>query len=67
MKTSHAAMNLAINAAWDYQLLTFPNPAVGAVCIGRSGEILSIGAHKRAGGPHAEVLCTSRCLRLFKR
>ncbi|MDO9208945.1 MAG: bifunctional diaminohydroxyphosphoribosylaminopyrimidine deaminase/5-amino-6-(5-phosphoribosylamino)uracil reductase RibD [Sulfuricurvum sp.] len=55
MKTSHTAMNLAINAAWEYQLLTFPNPAVGAVCIGVSGEILSIGAHKRAGGPHAEV------------
>ncbi|MGZ8547544.1 MAG: bifunctional diaminohydroxyphosphoribosylaminopyrimidine deaminase/5-amino-6-(5-phosphoribosylamino)uracil reductase RibD [Sulfuricurvum sp.] len=55
MKTSRTAMNLAITAAWEYQLLTFPNPAVGAVCIGESGEILSIGAHKRAGGPHAEV------------
>jgi len=55
MKTAHTAMNLAIDAAWEYQLLTFPNPAVGAVCIGSSGEILSIGAHKRAGGPHAEV------------
>lgn len=55
MKTSQTAMNLAINAAWDYQLLTFPNPAVGAVCIGAYGEILSIGAHKKAGGPHAEV------------
>ncbi|MDP3301319.1 MAG: bifunctional diaminohydroxyphosphoribosylaminopyrimidine deaminase/5-amino-6-(5-phosphoribosylamino)uracil reductase RibD [Sulfuricurvum sp.] len=50
-----SAMNLALKAAWDYQLLTFPNPAVGAVCIGASGEILSIGAHKIAGGPHAEV------------
>jgi diaminohydroxyphosphoribosylaminopyrimidine deaminase / 5-amino-6-(5-phosphoribosylamino)uracil reductase len=49
------AMNLALNAAWDYQLLTFPNPAVGAVCIGASGEILSCGAHRKAGGPHAEV------------
>lgn len=48
-------MNLALAAAWDYQLLTFPNPAVGAVCIGEHGEILSIGAHKKAGGPHAEV------------
>ncbi len=48
-------MDLALKAAWDYQLLTFPNPAVGAVCIGSSGEILSIGAHKKAGGPHAEV------------
>lgn len=55
MKISHAAMNLAINAAWEYQLLTFPNPAVGAVCIGATGEILSVGAHKRSGGPHAEV------------
>ena len=49
------AMRLALDAAWDYQLITFPNPAVGAACIGPSGEILSIGAHRRAGGPHAEV------------
>ncbi|MCI4406809.1 MAG: bifunctional diaminohydroxyphosphoribosylaminopyrimidine deaminase/5-amino-6-(5-phosphoribosylamino)uracil reductase RibD [Sulfuricurvum sp.] len=49
------AMSLALNAAWEYQLLTFPNPAVGAVCIGEHGEILSLGAHKIAGGPHAEV------------
>jgi len=55
MKTSFTAMNLALNAAWEYQLLTFPNPAVGAVCIGLSGKILSVAAHKRAGGPHAEV------------
>ncbi len=48
-------MKLALNEAWNYQLLTFPNPAVGAVCIGGRGEILSVGAHKRAGGPHAEV------------
>lgn len=52
---SLSPMNLALNAAWDYQLLTFPNPAVGAVCIGERGEILSVGAHKKAGGPHAEV------------
>lgn len=57
MKPSTAthAMTLALNAAWDYQLLTFPNPAVGAVCISADGTILSIGAHKIAGGPHAEV------------
>jgi pyrimidine deaminase RibD-like protein len=29
-----SSMKLALKAAWDYQLLTFPNPAVGAVCIG---------------------------------
>lgn len=50
-----SSMKLALKAAWEYQLLTFPNPAVGAVCIAESGAILSIGAHKRAGGPHAEV------------
>ncbi|MDP3292200.1 MAG: bifunctional diaminohydroxyphosphoribosylaminopyrimidine deaminase/5-amino-6-(5-phosphoribosylamino)uracil reductase RibD [Sulfuricurvum sp.] len=53
--TAHHAMTLALAAAWDYQLLTFPNPAVGAVCFSQEGTILSIGAHKRAGGPHAEV------------
>ena len=53
--SNFSPMDLALKAAWDYQLLTFPNPAVGAVCIGASGEILSIGAHKKAGGPHAEV------------
>jgi diaminohydroxyphosphoribosylaminopyrimidine deaminase/5-amino-6-(5-phosphoribosylamino)uracil reductase len=51
----HHAMKLALAAAWDYQLLTFPNPAVGAACISENGTILSVGAHKIAGGPHAEV------------
>lgn len=57
MKPAYAnhAMKLALEAAWDYQLLTFPNPAVGAACISSNGQILSIGAHKIAGGPHAEV------------
>jgi len=49
------AMKLALEAAWDYQLLTFPNPAVGAACISADGAILSLGAHKIAGAPHAEV------------
>ena len=33
---------------------TSPNPAVGAVVV-RDGVILSIGWHKEAGGPHAEI------------
>jgi diaminohydroxyphosphoribosylaminopyrimidine deaminase/5-amino-6-(5-phosphoribosylamino)uracil reductase len=49
------AMKLALEAAWDYQLLTFPNPSVGAACISADGAILSIGTHKIAGAPHAEV------------
>ncbi len=55
MNTPDFYMQHALDAAWQFQLLTFPNPAVGAVCIGESGEILSIGAHKFSGGPHAEV------------
>lgn len=47
-------MQQAIDIAWRYQLLTYPNPAVGA-CIVRKGEILSIEAHQKAGSPHAEV------------
>ena len=57
MKPSTAlhAMKLALEAAWGYQFLTFPNPAVGAACISDEGLILSCGAHNRSGGPHAEV------------
>jgi diaminohydroxyphosphoribosylaminopyrimidine deaminase/5-amino-6-(5-phosphoribosylamino)uracil reductase len=47
-------MKLAIDEAWKYQLLTYPNPAVGCVIV-KNGEILAIEAHKEAGMPHAEV------------
>jgi len=47
-------MKLALDEAWKYQLLTYPNPAVGAVVL-KNGEILSIAAHKSAGEAHAEV------------
>ena len=56
MKTQNSQfMQLAIDKAWEYQLLTYPNPAVGAVIV-REGKVLSIEAHKEAGKPHAEVL-----------
>lgn len=47
-------MSLAINEAWKYQILTYPNPAVGCVVLDKSGKILSIKAHKKAGFLHAE-------------
>ena len=47
-------MRLAIDEAWKYQLLTYPNPAVGA-CVVKNGVLLSIEAHKSAGQAHAEV------------
>jgi len=50
-------MKLAINEAWKYQGLTYPNPAVGAVIV-KQNKILAISAHKQAGLPHAEVLAT---------
>ncbi|MDA3967681.1 MULTISPECIES: bifunctional diaminohydroxyphosphoribosylaminopyrimidine deaminase/5-amino-6-(5-phosphoribosylamino)uracil reductase RibD [Helicobacter] len=49
-------LNLAINRAWEYQCITIPNPAVGALVIDKNGQILSIQAHKEVGTPHAEVL-----------
>ena len=49
-------MRLAIDEAWRYQLLTYPNPAVGSVVVGFNGELLSINAHQEASKAHAEVL-----------
>ena len=49
-------MSLAIDEAWNYQLLTYPNPAVGAVIVSKNGELLAVSAHKQAGYAHAEVL-----------
>lgn len=47
-------MKLAIDEAWKYQLLTYPNPAVGCVIV-KDNQLLSIEAHKLAGEAHAEV------------
>ncbi len=49
-------MQKALKAAWAYQILTFPNPAVGAVVSDDAGNILGVGAHLQAGSPHAEVI-----------
>ncbi len=53
--TDEFYMQLALNKAWQYQGLTYPNPAVGAV-LTLDGKILSIEAHQKAGTSHAEVL-----------
>jgi diaminohydroxyphosphoribosylaminopyrimidine deaminase/5-amino-6-(5-phosphoribosylamino)uracil reductase len=52
--TANYYMDLALNEAWRYQILTYPNPAVGSVIV-KNNSILSISAHKKAGEPHAEV------------
>ena len=48
-------MSLALKEAWKYQGLTYPNPAVGCVIVGKHGEILAVESHNKAGEPHAEV------------
>ncbi len=55
LNTHQFFMQLAIDAAWKNQLLTYPNPAVGSVVV-ENGKILSIEVHKKAGSSHAEVV-----------
>ena len=53
--TNEFYMRLAVGEAWKYQILTFPNPAVGCVVADTHGKILSINSHKKAGLLHAEA------------
>ncbi len=48
-------MTQAIKKAWQYQLKTYPNPAVGALIL-CNNEIVALEAHQKAGTSHAEVL-----------
>ncbi len=48
-------MSLALQEAWKYQGVTYPNPAVGCCVVGEHGEVLAVEAHHKAGAPHAEV------------
>lgn len=47
-------MNLAIQLARGALGQTSPNPVVGAVLV-KNNQIVGMGAHLKAGGPHAEV------------
>lgn len=48
-------MQRALALARRGEGLTRPNPAVGAVVV-RQGRVVGEGFHRKAGGPHAEVL-----------
>lgn len=48
-------MRLALREARRGLGRTRPNPAVGAVVV-RAGRVIARGHHRRAGGPHAEVV-----------
>ncbi|MDY0117632.1 MAG: bifunctional diaminohydroxyphosphoribosylaminopyrimidine deaminase/5-amino-6-(5-phosphoribosylamino)uracil reductase RibD [Sulfurimonadaceae bacterium] len=49
-------MRLALEEAWRFQGLTYPNPAVGCTVVGAQNQLLACAAHQKAGMPHAEVL-----------
>ncbi len=52
-------MTLALRLAAKGRGHTSPNPMVGAVVVSR-GEIVGQGSHRKAGGPHAEVIALSQ-------
>lgn len=56
MLNDELLMSLCISKAWEFQTLTLPNPAVGAMVVDDSGKILSLQAHQKSGCAHAEVL-----------
>ncbi len=56
-------LDLAINEAWKYQLLTYPNPAVGAAVVVKNKVFVD--AHKKAGFPHAEVNALFKAFSFF--
>lgn len=46
----------ALELARAYEGATAPNPPVGCVLLDAAGTELAVGAHRRAGTPHAEAL-----------
>lgn len=54
-------MRQALAAAQVYEGATAPNPPVGAVILDAHGVVLAVGAHSRAGSPHAEIEALNRC------
>lgn len=49
-------MRLALRLAERGRGQTSPNPLVGAVVVSPSGVLVGSGYHRKAGGPHAEII-----------
>jgi diaminohydroxyphosphoribosylaminopyrimidine deaminase/5-amino-6-(5-phosphoribosylamino)uracil reductase len=62
VKNDNYFMQQAIDEAWYYQALTFPNPPVGALIKDKDNKIISIGVHKEAGSAHAELDAVKKAL-----
>lgn len=54
-KSDHYWMSEALALAQKAKGMTSPNPCVGAILV-RNQQLLGKGYHRKAGGPHAEVL-----------
>lgn len=48
-------IQMALDKAWTYQGLTYPNPPVCSVITDIKDNFISLGVHEYSGGPHAEV------------
>lgn len=55
MRGDAELMAIALQLAERGRGTTSPNPMVGAIVVDDDGVIVGRGAHRRAGGPHAEV------------
>ena len=51
----------ALRAAEQFRGATAPNPPVGCVLLDQDGATLAVGAHERAGQPHAEATALGLC------
>ena len=56
-------MKRALELANRARGLTSPNPAVGAVVVSKSGEVIGEGFHPKAGEPHAEVFAIQEAVK----
>lgn len=59
-------MRLALECAWRFQGLTYPNPAVGCAIVDKNGKLLSVEAHKEQGKAHAELEAVKTALLTFQ-
>ncbi len=58
-------MQLCLDAAWKYQGLTYPNPAVGSCIVDNNGKLVAVSSHKTSGSSHAELNVISKTLKLL--
>lgn len=58
------AFRMALDAAYEFEGATAPNPPVGCAVLDASGSVLAVAAHQRAGEGHAEARVIAQCKKL---